>query len=167
MINQPYGKLAKRLEDSRGWATGVTNGNRCALVVGAALNVRPDKEEKSYRALTTGVKDGIRGMPLLARYFFKAQDLADAMVLRFGKPDITKPGQAGLEAILRKKGVVFLQDCWIPGIAGKFLGGKPTGDHIDLWDGNTLEIYRKDPQAKVWAFVARSRNVWFWETPGG
>ena len=56
-----------------------------------------------------------------------------------------------------------MDDCWGGNIAGiKIMENRY--DHIDLWDGNTLEIYKKEHSpATIAAFVRRSKAVWFWQ----
>ena len=166
MINYSYSDLVKRLEHARSWAEGVTEGNRCALVVGVALNIKPKSERESFRALKTGVVDGVKGMPFLAKFFLKAQDLADATAAWFGPPEICE-GRSALKSLSGRKGVIFMQDCW----GGTINLGvtslrirDDTFDHIDLWDGNQIEIYKGTHSVKsIHAFVQKSKSVWFWE----
>jgi hypothetical protein len=165
MIRYAYADLLKRLTDARSWATGVTEGNRCAVVVGVALNIKPSDEAQSFRTMPANHVATVPGMPFLAKFFVKAQHLADATAERFGPPDIKVPGTAAIDAIASKQGVIFMQDCWggfvLPVIKIKVT--EDTADHIDLWDGSTLEIYRDKPIGAVHAFVKKSKQVWFWE----
>src|SRR5688572_9433698 len=112
MIDYSYPDLVKRLNDARSWATGVTEGNRCALVVGVALNLKPQAEHQSFRAVKAGLVDGIKGQPFLAKFYLKAQDLADHISRSFGPPDLTTTGLSASQSLAGRQGLVFMADCW-------------------------------------------------------
>lgn len=184
-----YASLAKKLAQARGWASGVTNGNRCALVVGAALGVRPAKAlgETTFNDLPDSHRL-IPRAPFLDWYYVKAEHLKNGIEARFGKPDIHAPGKVAFPRMAGRRGVAYLEDCWVTnkddvnyklGLIGWGMSDDPggtlpmpertaTGDHIDLFDGTFTEIYRGTGGAadRVYGenLIRAAAMVWFWET---
>ncbi|EEO2384105.1 T6SS effector amidase Tae4 family protein [Salmonella enterica] len=103
----------------------------------------------------------------------RAQELSDYLKQRpfAGCPaPISLTGSNYEETVQGKKGIIFFQDYWLRD------GEKiPTGDHIDLWNENSLAsigwfntwIRRTFPSASETLFsmsdLRNSRQVLFWE----
>ncbi len=165
-----YGEISARLKDSQDWGKYVTNGNRCALVVGAALRLKPYPHDRTFRGQPSANPD-LRTMPFLERLFLKAADVTDVIQKTYGMPDLTSSG-ADLVSYARlnpgktifdgRRGVIYLENCWktIPELV---TFSDATGDHIDLWDGQCLEIYReKGRNAVITGLIANARRILFW-----
>ena len=48
-IPYQFDEVAKRLTDARSWASNVTEGNRCAMVLGLALKLKPSASMETMR----------------------------------------------------------------------------------------------------------------------
>ncbi|WP_188150498.1 T6SS effector amidase Tae4 family protein [Teredinibacter waterburyi] len=66
-----------------------------------------------------------------------------------------------------KKGIVFFKDYWLRS-ADK--PGRPTGDHIDLWNGSRLTDWRTWVRIQfglvipgVWSDLEKSKKILFWK----
>lgn len=164
MIRYPYTDLVKRLADARSWATGVTEGNRCAFVVGVALNLKPANKADSFRSLQSGVSDAARNQPFLDKFYVKAKALSEHIRRAFGPPDVVTDGANALKAIRRRHGVLFMEGCWGSIRLFGIVAREAHYDHVDLWDGEQLEIYKGEHTvAQMHAFVQRSKRVQFWD----
>lgn len=90
-------------------------------------------------------------MPFLERLFLKAADVTDVIHKTYGMPDLTSSG-ADLVSYARLKTIPELVTF-----------SDATGDHIDLWDGQCLEIYReKGRNAVITGLIANARRILFW-----
>ncbi|CTQ56321.1 hypothetical protein LP7551_04880 [Roseibium album] len=151
-----YEELSERLLEIRSWAGEISEGNRCALVLGATLRIRPREQDLTFRGLTAA-KPNVRTMPFLERFFVKAQDLANAISGTHGPPDLRFSGASLLAFIKKnpgttpidgKRGVLFSQDSFKTkkqqALSKLGFEVDQTGDHIDLWDGNCSEIFKND-----------------------
>lgn len=159
-----FGEVSRRLDDVRSWAADVTDGNRCAMVLGLALNVRPNGSQETMRGQPF-VKESVRDQPFSEKFFVKAWDVTETVMKRWGPPAMRVPGISAGRQLAGKRGFVFLEDCWrTPSEKlNKALFGVDvkSGDHVDLWDGATLSIY--PAPAKSAALLRQSRMVWLWE----
>jgi len=173
-IGMSYTNLKERLSHSRSYGEDITKGNRCALVMGQALRLKPSNNQVTMRGLGAA-EEHLRNMPLLDKFFVKAQDLANSIKDNYGQPTKIIKGKSAVkkndgnyqvEALDGRKGVIFFQDCWrTPSEKFAYWFGiddSKTGDHIDLWNGKTTEIY--PDRNKSLGLVHQSDNVWFWET---
>jgi|GEM_PF-4458368 len=187
-IPMSYATAARRLADARGWAGGVTEGNRCALVVGVALNLQPRKAlgETTFRDLPDSHL-AIPKQPFLDKFYVKAEQLGDGIAAKYGPPDIADSGRIAFPKMAGRRGVACLEDCWVTttdsarytlnlvgwGMADDPGGALPrprpqaTGDHIDLFDGGFLEIYRGKGSAADLTYcqdlIKAGAKVRFWE----
>jgi hypothetical protein len=171
-IAMNYGDISTRLKDARDWGKNVTEGNRCALVVGAALRLKPYPHHGTFRGQPSA-NPAVRAMPFLDRFFLKAADLTEVIKRTYGMPDLTSTGadlityarlNPGKTIFDGRRGVMYLEDCWKT-FAERVTFSDATGDHIDLWDGQCLEIYReKGRSAVVAGLIANARKILFWST---
>jgi Type VI secretion system (T6SS), amidase effector protein 4 len=175
-IHYRYSDLVRRLSFARSLGKEIKEGNRCAVVVGVALNLKPRKEihETSMRDLSSStaytVKHAVVSalfpshderikqppMPFMEKFYVRAQQLANHIAYTFGPPDIRC---SGATAVHSKKlqgltGVIFLTHCW---------ASRADGDHIDLWNGKNLEIESNYPLPAQIAMIAKARECWFWK----
>lgn len=166
-IKMTYQDLKMRHDLGRSVGKSVTDGNRCALALGVALKLQPGVNDHSF-AGQKGVHDGLQNQPFLDKFFLKATDLAIAILKRHGSPDFNISGRDALSTIAGKRGVIYLEDCWqSPGEklhAALGITNLMSGDHIDIWDGNCLGIYRHEANGNV--LVKRARKVWLWAVDG-
>jgi hypothetical protein len=141
----------------------ITEGNRCALVVGVALNIKPSGPDISFKGQPSAAA-AVRNQPFASKFFLKADQLARRIAHVFGRPDIECVGSVALSKISGLTGVVFCEDCWrSPSEKVKavlHISSARTGDHIDVWNGKALEIYDGDVAHNV--LVSRARQVRFW-----
>jgi hypothetical protein len=162
-IPHAFEDVAKRLADARSWASEVTEGNRCAMVLGLALKLQPKGRQETMRGQRF-VKDAVRGQPFAARFFVKAWDLTETVLTTWGPASQRIDGRTALTHIAGRKGFVFLEDCWRTPKEKvyKQLFGVDTqsGDHVDLWDGTTLAIYPSGMDSR--RLIEQSRKVWLW-----
>jgi hypothetical protein len=158
-----------------GRTVDIKRGNRCAMVMGIALQMHPRKErgqttmrdlanspEYKYRNLAKMAIASVAGatydetvapydQPFMDRFFVKAKDLAQGINEKFGPPDFSGTGTDFLKSARRtKKGVMYLGGFWHGG----------TGDHIDLWDGNRLNV-TGTPQDSC-KEIGASKRIWLW-----
>jgi hypothetical protein len=169
-IAMNYVDISSRLKDARDWGKNVTGGNRCALVVGAALRLKPYSHHETFRGQPSA-NQALRTMPFLDRLFLKAADVNDVIQMTYGMPDLTSTGadlisyaqaNPGKTIFDGRRGVMYLEDCWKT-IAERLTFSDATGDHIDLWDGQCLEIYReKGRNAVVAGLISNARKIHFW-----
>lgn len=159
-----FDELAERLSQARSWASDITEGNRCAMVLGVALKLQPTGSQTHMRGKSF-VNQEVRNQPFTAKFFVKAWDLTETVMKTWGAAAIRVDGVQALNQLEGKKGFVFLEDCWRTPREklNKLLFGVDvrSGDHVDLWDGTTLAIYpsRMDSQA----LIRQSRKAWLWE----
>ena len=169
--------------------TDIKHGNRCAMVMGIALHLYPrkDRGEATMRDLATspkykyqnlgrmGLAEFLRGVahipfmhswwvekydesvgpydqPFMDRFFVKAKDLANCIQERYGSPEYAGPGPHFLRGQYQK-GVRYLAGFWHDG----------TGDHIDLWDGEKLNV-TGTPEASR-REINGSRFILLWAVP--
>ena len=160
----PFDEIAKRLSEVRSWASDVTDGNRCAMVVGMALKLKPNASQESMHGQSF-VKDAVRNQPFTQKFFVKAWDLTETVLNTWGPPTNRINGIQAEKQIEGLKGFVFLEDCWrtpTEKINKLFLGiDVQSGDHVDLWDGSALVIYPKRMDSL--ALLSQAKKVWFWE----
>lgn len=169
-ISLQYGEISARLNEARAWASGITEGNRCALVVGATLRLKPLPHHLTFKG-QVAADPAVRSMPFLDRFFLKAADLTEALQRIYGMPDVrstgselilyakTHPGRTIFDG---RRGVMYLEDCWKT-LTERVTFSDATGDHIDLWDGQCLEIYKnKGRNAVVSGLLSNARYILFW-----
>lgn len=159
-----FNEVAKRLSDARSWASDITGGNRCALVLGVALKMQPSGSHEQMRGKPF-VNEAVRNQPFTAKFFVKAWDLTESVLNTWGPPAMRIDGVQALKQIDGVKGFVFLEDCWRTPTEkmNKMLFGVDvrSGDHVDLWDGSALAIYPSRMDSL--ALIRQSRKVWLWE----
>jgi hypothetical protein len=159
-----FDDLVRRLSDARSWAFEVAEGNRCAMVLGLTLKLKPSGNQATMRGQSF-VSESVRNQPFTDGFFVKAWDLAETVLKSWGPPSKRVDGTQALKQLEGQKGFVFLEDCWRTPRekVNKLLFGVDvqSGDHVDLWDGSALAIYpaRMDSVA----LLSQSRKVWFWE----
>lgn len=156
-----YPELADRFAQIRGWAGDITDGNRCALVMGIALKLKPGETDANFYGQSSA-RDHLRNQPFLAKMFVKAEDLAFHITSTYGPPDIRASGTSALKEIRGLKGVLLLRNCWKTPREKLFFSKSKSGDHIDLWDGNVIEIYRHEQGANN--LVTNAERVLLWKT---
>ena len=163
-IPYQFEEVAKRLADVRSWASEVTEGNRCAMVLGLALKLKPSSRQETMRGQPF-VKESVRNQPFADKFFVKAWDLAESVLNTWGPATKRVDGIRALKQIEGLKGFVFLEDCWRTPTEkmNKMLFGVDvkSGDHADLWGGSALAIYPERMDSL--ALLRQSRKVWFWE----
>ncbi len=159
-----FNDVSGRLEQARSWASNVTEGNRCAMVLGIALQLKPRGAHETMRGKSF-VKEGVRNQPFTAKFYVKAWDLTEEILSSWGPASLRISGVDAVKQLEGKKGFVFLEDCWrTPGEKlNKLLFGVDvrSGDHVDLWDGAALAIYPDRMEAR--SLIRQARKVWFWE----
>ena len=155
--------LARRLQEVRSWASDVTDGNRCAMVLGLALGVKPSRSQATMRGQPF-VAEAVRNQPFTEKFFVKAWDLTESVLKTWGPPSKRINGTQAAKDLGSMRGFVFLEDCWKTPTEkmNKMLFGvhQQTGDHVDLWNGSALAIYPKRMESL--ALLGQSRNVWLW-----
>jgi Type VI secretion system (T6SS), amidase effector protein 4 len=156
-----FDSLWERYQDARTLGRDINpEGNRCALVLGAALRMkykpRKERQELSFREIS-GPPVGIRGQPFLDKFYVKAEDLAKRLVEEWGTPAIKVGGGDASKALAGRRGVVFVEDAWF---SRRALA--KTVDHIDVWNGSRMGAY--DEAQSVETF-ARASYVWLWPVP--
>lgn len=159
-----FDEVAKRLADVRSWASDVTEGNRCAMVLGQALKLKPNFRHETMRGQSL-VKEDVRNQPFTDKFFVKAWDLAETVLNTWGPATKRVDGIQVLKQLEGLKGFVFLEDCWATPTekVNKLLFGVDvkSGDHADLWGGSALAIYPERMDSL--ALLRQCRKVWFWE----
>lgn len=153
-----FDTLWERYKEARNLGRDINpDGNRCALVLGAAMRsiYKPRKErgELSFREISAPPK-GIRGQPFLERYYVKAEDLARRLREEWGEPAYNIEGASALATFSGKRGVIFVQDAWF---SRREMA--KTVDHIDLWDGRRMGAYDEKKSAEVFKSASK---VWLW-----
>ena len=159
MLPFPYGTVLAQFTSVRQWAGYVTQGDRCALVMGLTLRLRPGPGDKTFRGLSAASAD-VRNQPVLDNMFVKANDVAMQILRTYGPQTLFLTGGNAPSNLNGLSGVVYLENCWKT--RWGHVTGVKSGDHIDLWDGNVIEIYRNEPQLAV-ALVRNAERVWFWQ----
>lgn len=163
-IPMNYAKLKERHDFARSLGNSVTTGNRCALVMGVALKIKPKSGQTTFKEMDD-VKPGLKGQAFMQKFFVKASDAAAGISEAYGAPSVTGAGPDVYANLIGRKGVIYLEDCWRTKKEkiGKMLGiaTSKTGDHIDLWDGSDLEIYRDETNNNM--LIVASKKVMFWE----
>jgi hypothetical protein len=163
-IPYQFDEVAKRLTDVRSWASDVTEGNRCAMVLGLALKLKPSASMETMRGQPF-VTENLRNQPFADKFFVKAWDLAETVLNSWGPAAKRVDGIQAAKHIEGLKGFVFLEDCWRTPTEkmNKLLFGVDvkSGDHVDLWDGTALAIY--PARMDSLGLLRQSRKVWFWE----
>ena len=161
-IPYKFNEVASRLSIARNRASAITTGNRCAMVLGIALNLRPHGTQESMFGQSF-VSDEWRSRPEARQFFVKAWDLAESVMAAWGPPRRV-PGPVAAQQLAGQHGFVFLEDCWkTPGEKfnrAVFDVDVQTGDHADLWDGQVLAIYPR--RGDSLALLGQARTVWFW-----
>lgn len=109
-IPYAFEEVAKRLADVRSWASEVTEGNRCAIVLGLALKLKPSGSQETMRGQSF-VKEGMRNQPFTGKFFVKAWDLTETVLKSWGPPAKRIDGIQATKQIEGLKGFVFLEDC--------------------------------------------------------
>jgi hypothetical protein len=159
-----FEEVSARLELARSWASDVTEGNRCAMVLGIALRLKPREGHETMFGKSF-VKDAVRNQPFAAKFYVKAWDLTEEILTSWGPASLRVNGLDAGKQLDGKKGFVFLEACWrTPSekLNMKLFGvDVRSGDHVDLWDGTTLAIYPDRMEAR--SLIRQARKVWLWE----
>jgi hypothetical protein len=158
VANVAFEALWDKYQESRKLGRDINpDGNRCALVLGAALRSaytpRKERGELSFREIGQPPK-GIRGQPFLERYYVKAEELARRLEEEWGRPAYRVSGADAAAAIGGKRGVVFVEDAWF-----SWRAMAKTVDHIDLWNGSRMGAYDEAGSADAFR---RASMVWLW-----
>jgi len=128
-------------------------GNQCAMRLGQAVEASgvslASERLKRCTGYSPKFKDHVPG------HIRSAQDLANVF---YWKPSILGAGvkkriskgsmDDNFDAFNRKQGIVFIMNGW------------GTTDHIDLWDGLTLQMKGASSSE---GYRQVGREVWFWE----
>lgn len=162
-IPYSFDDVSKRLTEARSWASEITEGNRCAMVLGVALKLRPAGSQEAMRGQAF-VKEPVRNQPFTEKFFVKAWDLTETVLNTWGPPAKRVDGVQALSQINGVKGFVFLEDCWRTPTekVNKLLFGVDvkSGDHVDLWNGSTLAIY--PARMDSLSLLSQSKKVLLW-----
>jgi hypothetical protein len=178
VIDESYASVQRRLQAVRGFVRTIVeneNANRCAAVVGNSLHLYPVGSQPTF-ADSPDLKVEFKGHGFVHKYFLKAGDLAHSIRMRYGEPDHTSLGPSNADAKAWPPGVIYLEHCWPTGreklknlannlghLRGfSFYGDDQSGDHIDLWDGHSLEIERNEP-GHGFALVLLAHRIHFWK----
>lgn len=146
-------------------AGGITDGNRCALVLGLALGrgYEPLEGEMSFRQLgqpawfQKGVHPGIQGAEVLDRFYVKSEQMATRLVHEWGSPTKLR-GSAAFDAIHGKTGAIFVKNAFRTHHGGH-------DSHIDLWNGKQMGSWH-NPDASEQTYrglFQRADEIWFWQ----
>lgn len=139
--------------------------NQCAIRMGIALKAAGVTPTQMGSLATCTVH------PPDQMHYIRAQEVGEAL----GRVSI--PGIGRVEKLVAadakgfypklfgRTGIIFIQDYWYRN-AQERAAGRPTGDHIDVWNG-----YRSSSKWLMEWFswlgyysnYAESREVWFWE----
>lgn len=148
--------LWQKYHASRKIGAAVTDGNRCALVLGAALGLkykpRLDQGEISFRGVGQ-VKSEMKEMSVLDNYYLRAEQLALRLKEEWGEPDIKVYGPDALKSIADKKGIIFVENAWRTRAFAK------TVDHIDIWNGKYMASSTVADSEKAFQ---NADMVWLW-----
>ncbi len=155
-----FSLILARHNHIRTWAGDITNGNRCALVMGVALNLKPGEGDANFKGRDSA-NVNMKNMPFLENMFVKAEDVAFGITKKFGAPDLVHDGPGSFPMISSLKGVILLRNCWRTPKEKLTFSPKKTGDHIDLWDGFKLAIYPKQNESR--ALLSQSEKILFWK----
>ncbi|MGX9964388.1 type VI secretion system amidase effector protein Tae4 [Roseomonas sp. F4] len=137
--------------------------NQCAIRVGIALNACG----VSTKALGVThcwyhkVSDG---------HVLRAQELATALQKRppawLGKPQ-TLQSRGFSTRIAGRTGIIFFKDYWM---RDRDREGRPTGDHIDLWNGSRLTDMKSWLRVQmgivipgIWSDLEAAAGITFWQ----
>lgn len=159
MLPYDYQSLTERLDAIRRWAGDITAAHRAALVVALTLKLNPGRGETMFRGLGDAARD-IRTMPLLDRLFVRAADVAFQVTRAHGPADFAGAGEGALAGMAGVRGVVYLRNCWRTPRERLLFAKTRAGDHIDLWDGTVLEIYREHEGAAELVHNAEHVTLW-------
>lgn len=125
----------------------VCNGpwaNQCAIRVSVALCGERTLPVNSSTYSEPRCSHGhARGAESLANWLWKKQQL--------GPPTIYTKGAADRIGLLNKTGIIFFKDFYQQPNDAQ---GRPTGDHIDLWNRG---------RTGSGDYFHRAKAVWFWE----
>lgn len=100
-------------------------------------------------------------------HFLRAQELANALrgarIEGLGPVTVFTGDQARdfPNAIGGRKGIIYFKDYWFR--VEDLLSGRPTGDHIDVWNGWRTSAKILLPWFGWLGGYDRSGEVWFWE----
>jgi hypothetical protein len=167
-IAEKFEVLAGRLSAARAWSRVGLSGidNRCAVVMSYTLRVAParDKGDVSAAELPgsreTAAAAGSGGPGLSEKFidqlFVRAAQLLPRVIEAHGSPDVLGEARIVWSHVEKKRGVVYLEDCYpTPGdtkvndfankwlIADRGYDNKTwivTGDHWDLFDGSVMIV---------------------------
>ncbi|RON18736.1 type VI secretion system amidase effector protein Tae4 [Pseudomonas frederiksbergensis] len=119
--------------------------NQCAIRMSIALcGERTLPVNSSTYTLDPRCSHGhARGAESLANWLWKRQQI--------GPPKIYTNSVADRTVLMGKTGIIFFKDCYEQ---SSDTAGRPTGDHIDLWNRGLT---------KSGDLFSRSRAIWFWE----
>jgi Type VI secretion system (T6SS), amidase effector protein 4 len=167
-----------KYQAARPVAAGITEGNRCAMVLAMALGKpyypNSSKGEASFADLKDSIAvnakgtarnllagklkvadrmtDGIEGQPFLQKYYVKAEQFAKRLRNEWGDPDFVLKGSPKnlVKTTMGKRGVIYMENAWTSG-----------EDHVDLWSGSTTAAYVNDA-AYINKHIEESSEVWLW-----
>ncbi|MFH1982463.1 MAG: T6SS effector amidase Tae4 family protein [Pseudomonadota bacterium] len=127
---------------------------RCAVVLSAALDLRPDPKlkEKSLADIDTNIiEPAFRGTEVLERFYVQAQQLADRLARDWHQMKRYDDWHTARAKLGGHKGVIFFRDADF-----RLSTLRLSGDHIDVWDGALT--------GSGYSF-SRAKEIWFWELP--
>ena len=149
-----FDKLSERFATVRPWAKDLVgeDTNRCAIVMGYTLQMRPDKskgdanlthlpDKQEQIARAGAVVNGPTGRSYPDLFFIRASDLLPRVRDAYGAPDVEGEGKLVWPRVHGRKGVLYVENCyqldgdkklskWTMG-----LWERNSGDHWDLFDG--------------------------------
>jgi hypothetical protein len=167
-LRPSFNSLWHRYQDKRSVAAGITDGNRCALVLGLALGpgYEPRAGEISFQQLRQptlpfqkGVHPAIEGAEVLNRFYVRSDEMARRLIDEWGAPAKFQ-GSATFDAVHGKKGVIFVKNGFRTHHGGH-------DSHIDLWNGVQMGSWH-NPDASEQTYrglFERADEVWFWQFP--
>lgn len=118
--------------------------NQCAIRVSIALcGERTLAVNSSTYSEPRCAHGHARGAESLANWLWKRPQIGPPKIYTNSVEDRTK--------LMSKTGIIFFKDCYEQ---SSDTAGRPTGDHIDLWNRG---------QTRSGDLFFRSKAIWFWE----
>jgi hypothetical protein len=125
------------------WSDKSNFENQCAIRMGVALQ-RSGVAIKHYRGVTCTTDFNFT--PECKEFHpLRVNELQDFLEVWLGEPESYI--NCTYEDFVEKKGIIIFLDFW---------GTNMQGDHVDLWDGQSMTYGAKD-------YFERSREILFWD----